>query len=95
MKDRQGLAIEFQQLCDDYMERQEYLIKKYKLTHEEEITALLTTHSLLISTTFKDDTQQALKDIKGVVDKSIKESGSITAHLKKLGGKQWTKIRQK
>lgn len=87
MNDKLNLAIEFQELCDEFIERQEYLIKKYKLTHEEEITALLTTHSLIISTTFKDDTLTALKDITEITEKSIKESGSISKHLKKLGGK--------
>lgn len=87
MKDRLNLAIEFQELCDDFINKQKYLIKKYGLTYEEEITALLTTHSLLICTTFQDDTRQALKDITNLTEISIKESGSISKYLKKLGGK--------
>lgn len=79
------MSWEFQELCDQFLLGQELLIKKHKLKHGEDITALLTTYSLLLQTTFKEDTLQALEDIKNMTQIGITKYGSVTKYLESLG----------
>jgi hypothetical protein len=78
---QEQLANEFQELCNEFITRQDKLIRKYKLTHSEEISALLTTQCLILQTIFQEDTLTALEDIKIQTEKNIKEHGTIRKFL--------------